>query len=65
MEQPFDYFVDTVPCVRCRKRGYVEICEDCMNEMDRFALEALKVIATEAEIDEWAWQHNIRKGEET
>ena len=62
MEEPFDLFV-TVSCVRCGKRGYVEMCEECVKELDAFALEALKAIATEEQITEWAWQHDIKKGE--
>lgn len=62
MEEPFDLFV-TVSCVRCGKQGYVEMCEECVKELDVFALEALKAIATEEQITEWAWQHDIKKGE--
>ena len=62
MEEPFDLFV-TVSCVRCGKQGYVEMCEECVKELDAFALEALKAIATEDQITEWAWQHDIERGE--
>ena len=61
MEEPFDLFV-TVPCVRCGKQGYVEMCEECVHELDAYALEALKAIATEDQITEWAWQHDIERG---
>lgn len=53
MEQPFDYFVDNIPCVRCGKRGYVEMCDECVDELDAYAIEALKAVATEKEIEEW------------
>ena len=58
-----DLFVDTVPCVRCGKRGFVEICDECMDELDAYAADALKAIATEDEIAEWCWQHDIKRGE--
>lgn len=52
---------ETVPCVRCGKQGYVEICDECLNELDAYAAEALKAIATEEEITEWCWQHDIKR----
>ena len=63
MEQPFDYFVDNIPCVRYGKRGYVEMCDECVDELDAYAIEALKAVATEKEIEEWCWQHDIKRGE--
>ena len=56
------YPEEWIPCVRCGKRTPCEICDECMDELDAYAAEALKAIATDAEIEEWCWQHDIKKG---
>lgn len=58
---PFCSFEEWIPCVRCGKRNPYEICEKCMDELDVYAAEALKAIATEEEITEWCWQHDIKR----
>ena len=59
---PFTPWYDEwVPCVRCGRRNPREICDECMTELDRYAAEALRTIATEEEIDEWCWQHDIER----
>ena len=61
VEPPFSTFEEWIPCVRCGKRNPYEICDDCLNELDAYAAEALKAIATEEEIAEWCWQHDIER----
>lgn len=54
-------YEEWIPCVRCGKRNPYEICGKCLDEMDAFAVDALKAFATEEEIDEWCWQHDIKR----
>ena len=50
-----------IPCKRCRRKNPREMCDECMDELDRYAAESLRTIATEEEIDEWCWQHDIQR----
>jgi len=58
---PIPPYEEWIPCVRCGKRNPREICDECMTELDRYAAESLRTIATEEEIDEWCWQHDIER----
>lgn len=60
---PFAPFGEWVPCVRCRKWSPRRLCDECMDELDRFAAESLRTIATEEEIDYWCFTHDIRRNE--
>lgn len=51
-------------CLRCEE--FCEnftLCDKCLDELDAFAAEALKAIATEEQIEEWCYVHDIKRGE--
>lgn len=52
-------------CIRCEEFcEQFKLCDKCLDEMDRFAAEAMKAFATEEQIEEWCYIHDIKRGNE-
>ena len=54
-------FDEWEPCMRCGRRSRRRLCDECMDELDRYAAESLRAIATVEEIDYWCYEHDIKR----